>query len=456
LSADTLRAIAQEALAASSADTTYVRVHHVANGVTRVSNNHVRLTNSGDTLTIEVGARFGNRDSATLTFNQIDAGSIRAAVRHAEYMAHESRGDPAPSISVLPIPPRKFGPSTVWHDSTADAMIEARQTIVPALLQPMHDAGLNASAFVGVYAHVQMFASKQGLFSMGQETDAELTVTGWSPKDNGVLGSPGWAGQAARDWKTLDPTKVGTEAARLTVLAANPVAFEPGRRVAILSRPAVAQMIRAIGGDYGARPTHYGTTPLSGIKIGQKVVDERINLTSDPNDPEGGYLPMSNSGYPLTAMPWLQQGRLANLAYDPYYAAEHSIPISNDSPRAMRLQAAGGKISTIDEMIANATEAIYVNRVTNIDIINGRSGLMTGVTQGGCFLVRHGKIDKAVKDFRFADSVYFFLNRLIAIGAPERTAFGYSPWHGDWPIAPTIVPPLMVADFNFIALADAV
>jgi len=45
---------------------------------------------------------------------------------------------------------------------------------------------------------------------------------------------------------------------------------------------------------------------------------------------------------------------------------------------------------------------------------------------------------------------------LIEIGVSERTAFGYSPWYGSWPIAPTIVPPLVIRDFNFTALADTV
>ena len=451
-----MRAIAHEALAASSADTMSVRVHHIATGTTRVIGNHVRLTNSGDTLTIEVTTRFGTRNEARIAFNQIDTASIRAAVAHCERLAHEAGGDAVLTPSSMPIRPRKFGRSTVWCEDTATAMIEARQVIVPALLQPVRDAKFNVSAFVGTYAHIQMYADKQGLFSMGRETDAELTVTGWAPREAGVIGSPGWAGQAARDWKTLDPTTVGAEAARLAALARNPVVLEPGRRLAILGRPAVAQMVRAIGSNFNAIPTHLGQTPLSGIKIGQKIVDERINLSSDPNDTEGGYLPMSDNGYPLTAMTWLREGRLANLAYDPYYAAQSSIPISNDPPKALRLQAVGGTITSVDEMIANAVEAIYVNRVTDIEILDGRSGLMTGVTQGGCFLVHHGKIDKAVKDFRFAESLYFILNRLVAIGSAERTAFGYSPWHGEWPVAPTIVPPLMVRDFNFVALADAV
>ena len=81
---------------------------------------------------------------------------------------------------------------------------------------------------------------------------------------------------------------------------------------------------------------------------------------------------------------------------------------------------------------------------------------MTGVTYGGCFLVKNGKIEKPVRNFRFVDSPWFFLNRLIEIGTSERTALGYSPWYGDWPVTPTIVPPVMVREFNFTALADAI
>jgi len=456
LSAETLREIAREAIRASTADVMSVLVHHVATGVTRVAENRVRLVNSGDTLTIELSTRFGHRGPARIQFNQIDAGSIREAVRYAERLAHEREGDPALTPNVLPIPPRTFGPNTVWHERTADAMATERQAIVPALLAPMRAANLRAAAFVGVYAHTKMYADKQGLFSTGQETDAEVTVTGWDRNDNGVLGGAGWAGQAAREWSALDPTKVGVEAAKLATLAANAVAYEPGRRMAILGRPAVAQMVRAMGADYGAWPTHMGYTPLSGIKIDQKVVDARIELSSDPNDPEGGYLPMNDHGYPLHPMSWLEQGALKNLAYSAYEAAVASIPVSNDSPTSLRLQAPHAATKTVDEMIADAKEAIYVNRFADIRVIHWRSGLMTGVTQGGCFLVHNGKIEKPVKDFRFVESMYFILNRLVAIGTPERTAFGYSPWHGEWPIAPTIVPPLMVSDFNFVSLAESV
>lgn len=456
LTPDVLRRIAHEVLEVSTADIASVLVDHVANGITRVSENHVRLTNSGDTLAINVSTQFGGRGGSTIVFNQIDSGSIREAVQRAERIAHEMDGDPAPIPESLPIRPRTYGPSTVWFDTSAAAMESERQTVVPTLLKPMLDEKLRTAAFVGVYAHARVYADKQGMFVLGQETDTEMTVTGWSPNDSGILGSPGWAGQAARDWKTLDPTKVGSDAARLTKLAANPIAYEPGRRLAILGRPAVAQMIRAIGRDYDAAATHMQLTPLSGIKIGEKVWDEHVSLSSNPNDPKGGYLPFDDSGFAQVAMPWITNGRLANLAYDPYTAASSSISPANDWPRSLRLEATSGPITPLEDMIAHTKEAIYVNRFTNIDVIHWRSGLMTGVTSGGCFLVHDGKIEKSVKDFRFVESVYFILNRLVAIGPSERTSLGYAPWHGEWPIEPTIVPPLMIGDFNFVAFAEAV
>jgi predicted Zn-dependent protease len=123
-----------------------------------------------------------------------------------------------------------------------------------------------------------------------------------------------------------------------------------------------------------------------------------------------------------------------------------------------------GGPTKIEAMIASCHEGIYVNRFAGVDQIDGRNGMLTGVTCDGCFLVKGGKIDGPVKNFRFADSPWFFLNQIIALGVPVRAAFGYTPPalsepsipETQWPRPPVIVPPMMVRDFNFTALADAV
>jgi predicted Zn-dependent protease len=94
--------------------------------------------------------------------------------------------------------------------------------------------------------------------------------------------------------------------------------------------------------------------------------------------------------------------------------------------------------------------------------VHGSSGLMTGVTRDGCFLIKDGKIAKPVKNFRFTESPFLAFNKVEMIGEPERVAFGYDVprEHTDgptrWPHLPIIVPPMMIQDFNFTALSDAV
>jgi len=117
-----------------------------------------------------------------------------------------------------------------------------------------------------------------------------------------------------------------------------------------------------------------------------------------------------------------------------------------------------GGTDTIEDMIASCKEAIYVNRFAQIGHVGDdpTSGMLTGITSGACLLIRKGKIEKSIRPLRFVASPWFFLNNVEAIGSTKRTAFGYAPWAGQWPIAPTIVPPLLIREFNFTALADAI
>ena len=116
----------------------------------------------------------------------------------------------------------------------------------------------------------------------------------------------------------------------------------------------------------------------------------------------------------------------------------------------------------MEQMIAQCAEGILVNRLSNIQMINPQSGILTGSTRDGCFLVKDGKINRPVKNFRILESPFFALNKLVALGPTSRTALGYTPpspalgTDGSWPHPPIIVPPIMVEDFNFSSLADAV
>ena len=457
LSPDDLRAIALQVLELSAADTCQARVQHVATGTARVAQGRVRFNDVGDRIDLEIVTRFGQRNSVTLTVNQLDRASLRQAVAYLDRLAREQHGDPISLVT--PIPPRTYGPNTSWKASTVSAFAKARHEVLPTLVNPLLNAKRTVAAFAGVFVRSKAYAEKTGLVVAGQDTDTELTVTGWSADGKGS----GWAGQAERDWTRLNPEFVGSEALRITELAANPVALEPGRRTAILDRAAVAQLVYTIGGEFGiglcSSPGGVLYNKTTGQpKLGEKVIDERLTISSDPNDPDGGYLPFNDQGYPLIAMPWVERGIFTHIAWPTYAAAPAGIAPANDPPESMRVStsSSGGQM-TVDEMIANCQEGVYVNRVGQISMLSAPgTGLLTGVTSGGCFLIKDGKITKSIKNLRFTASPWYMFNRVLAMGETKRAAFGYAPWHGGWPIAPTLVPPVMVSDFNFTAMADAV
>jgi len=454
---DILRAMAKEILELSTADTMSVYIDHTATGVARVARGRVRLQESGSAFRIYLVTRFGHRAEVTFSMDQFDRSTLRQAVRYLDQLARTQSGDP---ISLtMPALPRVYGPNTTWHDATARALASSRHAAVPALIIPVLDAGFAASGMIGVYAHSTVFANTEGLMVSGQETDAELAVTAWSADGKGA----GWAGQTSRDWTTLRPDAIARRAIHLAERAANPVAYEPGRYTTILDRPAVVQLVNRMGEHFDAHATFERLTALFNTstlrpKLNEPVVDQRITLSSNPNDPDGGYLPFNYRGDPLIPMTWVDRGIHTNLAYSADYAAAVGYAPPNDAPTSLRMDNVSRDTPTsVEEMIASCRNGIYVNRLAYVgptgDLANG---LLSGVTAGGCFLIRNGKIEKAIKNLRFLDSPWFFLNRLEAIGTPERASFGYAPWAGGWPVTPTIVPPLMIRDFNFTATADNV
>jgi len=437
-----------------------IAITHAAIGSARVAQGRVSLTDSGDTLLVAIMTRFGQRVQVNLEGNQVDETTLRRTVEYLDRIAREQPGDPM--SLVMPVPPRTYLPNTTWRASTVAAFSGDRHAVLPVLVTPLLEAKFEVSAFAGIALRSRVYADKQGLVAAGEESDTELTVTGWSTDGTQGMPGSGWAGQAAREWTQLDAAHVGREALRLTRLAAHPVALEPGRRTVILGRPAVAQLVRFMSDAFDAQATMLGVTPLYNPvtrkpKLGERVTDPRLTLSSHPNDPDGGILPFDDQAYPIVPRVWIEDGVLKNLAWRVDFAAAMGVTPASNPPESLRLVATPGtRLQTIDEMIAACENGVYVNRLSHLEMLDGRSGLLTGVTSGGCFLVRDGRIEKSVKNLRFHASPWFFLNQLEAVGTSERTAFGYAPWQGPWPIPPTIVPPLMVRDFNFSALADNV
>jgi len=458
LAREQVQALTKRVLGFTTLKNADVSVSHTALVVTRMANDQVLSGDDGDELWITFGCSDGRGYSTGVATNQLDDTVLRAIVHQAESILSVGIS-PAESLNPEEHPvPDALVPVQLWHGDVAEAMRTTRDSTIQDMMRVVLDAGLQAAGFVGLMARAQSVLNKEGMEAYHEETDCEVTMTARS-KDGT---SSGWGGGAARQWSRINPTEIAERAVYFAKLGMNPVAMEPGRRTAILGPAAVAQLMRFFHQQTDAFDTDNGQTGFSkmpqGNRLGQRVFDPRITISSNPADPDGGYCPYFGAGFGTPAMTWVENGILKNLSYSMSYALQRGKPYS-EAPLSFRI--AGGPTS-VDEMIANCREGIYVNRISSTQAVSQRNGLVTGVTRDGCFYVKDGKIVRPVKNFRVLESPFFFLNRLEAIGPTGRAAFGYTPPNSrygggqDWPLRPVIVPPMMVRDFNFNATSTAV
>jgi len=452
-------------LALTASPRAMISLTHMVRGITRVARNQVRSGNEGEQLTLTMSTTFGRLGSVGLEFNQLDDATLRGAIGQLEALARQAGPmQEPPKVAGMAYGPQRYPTVSLWHDSAAGLLGERRTGVLPPLVAKLRAAKLNGSAFIGGMARATLIMRKDGLVAYGNETDTELTVTAWNDDGKGS----GWAGDAARDWTRIDANAVVDRAIDITRRSANPVAVEPGRYTAVLSGAALAQTMSVFDWSLDAyRADKWGPFNLrqEKSKLGMHIMDPRVTIASDPDDPDGGYLPFftyppGDMGLPIQKMTWVDKGTLVNLEYGPDYAAQKGKSPYNGTGGSFRMT---GGTTSVEQMIANCERGVYVNRFFGVEVVDWNTGMMSGTTHDGTFLIKDGKIEKAIKDFRFVDTPFHFLNRVEAIGPTARQAPGYAPAHFmgvlasiGWPRQPMIMPPLMVRDFNFVALADAV
>jgi predicted Zn-dependent protease len=283
-----------------------------------------------------------------------------------------------------------------------------------------------------------------GLFAYHRSTGANYTLT---VRTNDGTGS-GWIGADENDWRKIDFAGIATRAIAKARASRNPSAIEPGRHTVIFEPQAVSDLIGSVRGAMNARAADEGRSPFSkpgGTKLGERILDARVTLLTDPADPQILGAPFDGEGLPQSRQVWVENGVLKQLAYTRYWAQRTGKTATGGGGfGGGGLKMIGGD-STIDAMIANTERAVLVTRLWYLRAVDQRTLVYTGLTRDGTFLVENGKIARSIKNFRFNDSPLFFLNNLEAIGPAVRVADGGS-----------VVPALKARDFSFTSLSDAV
>lgn len=448
LSRAAARQLSERVLALSKSEGCQVNVNASANGNTRYARNEVSTAGDTDNATITVTSRFGKR-AASVGTNVLDDAGLARAVETSERLAKLAPENP----ELMPLPPAQvYTEVPAYSETTANLDAVRRADAVRNATGESNRAGLMAAGLVHRVAGAQAVANSAGLFGYHASTNIVHTLTVRSPDGKGS----GWAGTAHNDWARATPaTQLATRAVRKAHGTRASTALEPGKYTVVLEPTAAGNLVSLLAFALNARQADEGRSFFSkrggGNRIGEKVVDERVTILSDPQDPDLLTAPFTGEGLPVGRTAWIENGVLKSLTYDRFWAEKQGVQ-PTPFGGGYRLQGTGVAPS-LEELIKGVERGLLVTRFWYIRGVDQRTLLYTGITRDGVFLIERGEVSRAVNNFRFNESPVTMLNNLVAVGRPERVSSSES---GDVGGPAVVVPPLVVKDFSFTSVSEAV
>ena len=436
------QALIEKVVKMSKADEIAVGVNGGYQADVRFAANQMATAGGVVNGTVSIQSTFGKKHAAAVT-NDMSDESLRRTVEQSEALAKLSPDDP----ETMPgLGPQTYVPVNGYFDSTANLSPEDRARASLTALEPARRAGdLKAAGFIVVNAGANALGNSKGLFAYNRSTNANYTLT--VRTDDGT--GSGWAGAEHPDWKQLDFAGLSTRAIDKARLSRNPVAIEPGRYTVILEPQAVGDLVTLMAFALAARSADEGRSAFAkqggGNKIGEKIVDSRVTIVSDPQDPQLLAQPYDGQGLPLSRQVWVENGVLKQLFYSRFWAQKQGKQATG-FPSSIKME---GGTTSMDDMIKSTPRGVLVTRLWYLRQVDPRTILFTGLTRDGTFLIENGKVSKAIKNFRFNESPLFLLSNLEAIGPAVRIA-------GAEAGGAVVMPPIKAKDFNFTSLSDAV
>jgi len=426
----------------SQAESWEVNLSSSVTGNTRFAANQLSTSGFVENAQLVVQSNFGPKHAVTTTNDFSDA-SIEHAVRESERLARLAPDDPE---AMPQLPPQQYAPVNAFFESTAELEPAQRARAALAALEVTRRSGdLTAAGFLVTGQNSNCVANKAGVFAYHRSTTANYTLTVRTTDGTGS----GWAAADHQDWTQLDTAGVAGRAIEKARASRNPVAIEPGRYTVIMEPQAVGDLVQLMLFYLDARQADEGRSPFvkpeGGNKIGERIVDERITIVSDPQDPQLLAQPFDGDGLPLGRQVWIENGVLRQLYYSRYWA-QRSSRQPTGFPSSGKMM--GGDLS-VEQMIANTERGVLVTRLWYLREVDPRTILYTGLTRDGTFLIENGRIARAVRNFRFNDSPLFMLNNLEALGRPQRLA-------GTEAGGDVVMPAVKAREFNFTSLSEAV
>jgi PmbA protein len=415
---------------------TEVHVEEVIDALTRFANNTIHQNVAEHGVTVSIRTVVDGR-TARVSTNRLDEDALRAAVDDCLSLASSQPKD----AHLLALPGKqRYRKVNRFTPGTATLSAEDRAR---AVKRACDLADKNGQVAAGIFASGQtqtLQGNSRGLLTSYRQTQAEFSIT----MQQGSAAS--WAKGNAPDVHLLDPIGLAKIASEKAALAQDPIELAPGSYTVILEPAAVLDLIGFLFYDFSATAVADKRSCFSG-RLGKQLFGKNINITDDVYHPEQLGASFDGEGMPRQRVTLVDQGVIRNMVYSRRSAKKaktkptgHGFALPNDYGEApMNLVVAGGK-SSLHEMIASTERGLLVTRLWYIREVDPYEKVMTGMTRDGLFLVEKGKVGKAVRNFRFNQSILEMLKNVELLG-PSRRATAEESFE-------MVVPPMKVTHFH--------
>jgi predicted Zn-dependent protease len=435
------KTLLQKVLKFSKADECEANLSGEERGNIRYARNAVSTSGSLINQNLVVQSSFGKK-SGTATIDEFDDASLEKVVRRSEELAQLAPENPE-FVGVMG--PQQYLKSNGFFQSTANITPAARAEAVAKSLQLVRDQKLTAAGYLQDQKGYSAMMNSKGLFAFYPSTTVNFSLTVRTEDGTGS----GYVAKGFNDFGKLDTASATKTAIGKAAGSMGAKAIEPGKYTVILEPTAAAVLLENIFFNMEARSADEGRSfmskPGGKTRMGEKMMDERVTLYSDPTHPELPVSPWSGDGRAQEKINWVGKGVVKNLTFSRYWAQKKGVKAV---PQPNNVIMAGGTAS-LEDMIKNTQRGILVTKLWYIRSVDPQTLLLTGLTRDGTFFIENGKIKHPVKNFRFNESPVIMLNNLEALGKPERVVSTESNIN-------YLIPPMKIRDFTFTSLSDAV
>jgi PmbA protein len=419
------------------ASETEVHVDEVADALTRFANNGIHQNVFEHSLTVSVRTVTGGR-TARATTNRLDEDSLRGTIEASLSLAHSEPRD----ARLLPMPGRQ-------RYRTVDRFVKATAALRPeerarAVRLACDLASKKGQAAAGIFSSGQSqttVGNSRGLFATYRETHSQFSIT--MQEDPAAS----WAKADSADVREIHPQKLAERASKKAHLALKTLELAPGRYTVILEPAAVLDLVGFLFYDFAATAVEDKRSCLNN-RMGKQLFAKNISISDDVYHPLQKGAPFDGEGMPRQRVLLVDGGVPKNLVYSRASAkiarqrpTGHGFALPNEYGEAPMNLVIGGGDSSVEKMVASTDRGLLVTRLWYIREVDPYEKVMTGMTRDGLFLIENGTLTRAVRNFRFNQSLIEMLNHVERM-SPAVRATGEESFE-------MVVPAMKIGNFHF-------